>query len=523
MAALVAAVPAVLYVLLEPPSADLAAQEYRVDLFAAQGLGLWDNGWYGGHHLPGYSVLFPPLGDLLSPQAAGALAAVAAAALGAVLARRGLGAGPRATAAGLWFAIATATLLLTGRLTFALGVAAGIGALVVAAGPRSRGRTAAAVALGLAAALASPVAALFLAMASVAWALAERDLRAAGPAAGALAGVGALVLAFPEGGVEPFAGSAFWPALAATVAVGIAAGREHRVIRTACLLYAVALVASFVLDTPMGGNATRLGSLVAGPVLAGVAWGVRAPARTAALGALAVALAYWQWFPPVRDWTRAAGDPSVEAAFHEPLLERLEAEQARRGPLRLEVPFTENHWEARWIPLRVPLARGWQRQLDVERNPLFYDGRLTPGRLRRWLEDEAVAFVAVPRVDLDRAGRAEAALVTAGRVRGLRLVWRSADWRLYVVDGARPLAAPGPAGAVITALTPDEIRLRVRRAGDVRLAVRFTPYWRLARGSGCVARTADDRTLLRLRAGGEVRVVTTFAPGRIRARSPRCN
>jgi hypothetical protein len=224
----------------------------------------------------------------------------------------------------------------------------------------------------------------------------------------------------------------------------------------------------------------------------------------------------------VRDLARAAGDPSVEAAFHAPLLERLRAEQGRRGPFRLEVPFTENHWEARWIPLQVPLARGWQRQLDVERNALFYDGGLTPGRLRRWLEDEAVAFVAVPRVGLDRAGRAEAALVTAGRVPGLRLVWRSADWRLYAVDGARPLAAPGTAGAVVTAMGPDEIRLRARRAGDVRLAVRFTPYWRLARGEGCVARTADDRTLLRLRAAGEVRLVTTFALGRVGARSPRC-
>jgi hypothetical protein len=522
VAAAVAAVPAALYLLLDPPSADLAAQEYRVDLFAAEGLGLWDNGWYSGHHLPGYSVVFPPLGDLLGVGLAGAMAAVAAAALGAALARRGLGRTPAATVAALWFALATATLLLTGRLTFGLGVAVGIGALVVAAGGRSAARTAAAGALGLLTALASPVAGLFLALASVAWALADRDVRAGAPAAGALTGVGALVLAFPEGGVEPFAGSAFWPALAATLAVGAAAGREHRVVRTGCALYAVALVASFVLDTPMGGNATRLGSLVAGPVLAGVAWGAArrgGVARAAALAALALALAYWQWFPPVRDWSRAAGDPSVEAAFHAPLLERLEAERARRGPFRLEVPFTENHWEARWIPPQVPLARGWQRQLDVERNALFYDGALTPGRLRRWLDREAVAFVAVPDVGLDRAGREEARLVTTGRVPGLRLVWRSADWRLYAVGGARPLAA----GADVTAMTPDEIRLRAPRAGEVRLAVRFTPYWRLAEGRGCVTRTADDRTLLRLRAPGEVRLVTTFSPARIRARSPRCS
>jgi hypothetical protein len=523
-AALVAGILAALYLLLDPPSADMATQEYRVALFGTQGFALWDNGWYAGHHLPGYSVLFPPLGDLFGTRVAGALAAIAAAALGARLARDGLGPGRRAAAASLWFAAATATLLVTGRLTFALGLAVGLAALVVAVEGRSPARAAAAAALGFATALASPLPALFLALAAIAWGLARRDARAAWPAAGALLGVAALVVAFPEGGIEPFAASAFWPALGATVAVGIAAGPEARVLRTGCALYALALVASYLLDTPMGGNATRLGSLVAGPLLAGAVWGVvrGGPARLGAVGALAAALAYWQWFPPVRDWVRASGDPSVEEAFHAPLLARLQAERARRGPFRVEVPFTENHWEARWIAPRFALARGWQRQLDVERNPLFYDGRLTPARLRRWLDREAVAFVAVPRVDFDAAGQAEARLVTAGRVPGLRLVWRSRDWRLYAVGAARPLAAPGPAGASVTALDPDEIRLRARRPGDVRLAVRFTPYWRLAEGRGCVQQAPGDRTLLRLRAAGTVRLVTTFAPGRIRADGPRC-
>ena len=66
------------------PSADLAAQEYRADL----GLTLWNNGWFAGHHTPGYSVLFPPLGGALGVRLTGALAAVAAAALFAPLARR---------------------------------------------------------------------------------------------------------------------------------------------------------------------------------------------------------------------------------------------------------------------------------------------------------------------------------------------------------------------------------------------------------------------------------------------------
>jgi hypothetical protein len=228
---------------------------------------------------------------------------------------------------------------------------------------------------------------------------------------------------------------------------------------------------------------------------------------------------YWQWYPPVRDWRRAADDPSVQASFYAPLLRRLEAERAAREPFRVEIPFTANHWEARWVPPRFALARGWQRQLDVARNPLFYDGRLTPARLRRWLDEEAVAFVAVPDVRLDDAGRDEARLVTGGRVPGLREVWRDAHWRLYAVAGAAPLAS-GPAR--VSALLTEEVRLAARAPGVVRLRVRFTPYWRLAEGSGCVERTADDRTRLRLTAAGAVRLVTTFALGRVAAAGPRC-
>ena len=56
-----AAVLAAAYLIVQPPSADLAAQLYRTELFEREGFAIWDNAWYAGHHLPGYSVLFPPL------------------------------------------------------------------------------------------------------------------------------------------------------------------------------------------------------------------------------------------------------------------------------------------------------------------------------------------------------------------------------------------------------------------------------------------------------------------------------
>ena len=76
-AVVVAAVLAVLYLVLDPPSADLAAQTYRVGLFDHEGWAVWDNHWYGGHHLPGYSVLFPALGSWLGLHVVAALSLVA--------------------------------------------------------------------------------------------------------------------------------------------------------------------------------------------------------------------------------------------------------------------------------------------------------------------------------------------------------------------------------------------------------------------------------------------------------------
>ena len=123
---LVAAAIAAAYLIAAPASADLAAQEYRVALARDQGpFTLWDGGWFGGHHTLGYSVLYPPLGALMGARVVGALAAVAAAGLFALLVERRWG--ERARLGALWFAAGAGAWLFTGRLTFLLGVAVGLG------------------------------------------------------------------------------------------------------------------------------------------------------------------------------------------------------------------------------------------------------------------------------------------------------------------------------------------------------------------------------------------------------------
>src|SRR5919106_370600 len=117
-------VPAVLlaavYLIWSPPSADLAAQTFRTELFEAHGFEVWSNAWYGGIHLPGYSLLFPALASVLGIRLVGAIAAVASAWLFAALVRPRYG--DRAGLAVWLLGLGAATNLFAGRLTFALGV-----------------------------------------------------------------------------------------------------------------------------------------------------------------------------------------------------------------------------------------------------------------------------------------------------------------------------------------------------------------------------------------------------------------
>jgi hypothetical protein len=501
-----AAVLAVVVAVVGPDSADLAAQEYRAGL----GLVVWDNGWYGGHHMPGYSLLFPPLAALLGPRVVGALAAVAASWLFERVARERFG-GPGARVGALWFALGTVSMLVSGRLTFALGVACGVGAILLA----TRGRHGAACAAAVATTLASPVAGAFIALGALAWWLVDRGWAPVALGAAALVPAGVLALAFPEGGSFPFVGSSFWPGLAAAVAFALAVPRDARIVKLAGALYVALLIAAYALSTPMGGNAMRLGALAAGPLLACLLW----DRDRRLLALLALPLLYWQLVAPVDDWVRAAEDRSVHAGYYAGLNRFLRAEQRASGPFRVEIPFTDNHWESRWVAPVAPLARGWERQLDVERNALFYDGRqLTAARYRRWLDDNAVRFVALADAPVDYSAAAEAALVRGG-LPFLRPAWHDAHWRVFAVRGARPLAT---GAARVTGLDGERVRLRAVGAGAVDLHVRFTPYWRLPAGAGCVGAGPGGWTRLDLTRPGDVALQARFSLQRVLQRGRRC-
>jgi hypothetical protein len=503
---LLAGVLAVIYLAASPPSGDLPAHLLRAKLFASEGFGIWNNWWYAGHPVVMYSLLFPAAAAALTPQLAASLATVVTAALFEPLARGRFG--PDAWLGSLWFAAGTATNLFTGRLTFAFGMLPAVATALAL----QRRQTAAATALAVLTALCSPVAALFAALAGAAVALGGRRWLAGGAVVvAALLPVALLAIAFPEGGTEPFVFSAFWPLPLIAAAIALLAAERDRVLFVGSLLYGAGTIVSYLVSSAVGSNAGRLEELAAGPLAALLLW----PRRKTLLLAAALPLLYLQWHAPIRD-VSSAGGPSTTTAYYQPLLSFLDRQSG--APFRIEIPFTKSHWEAYVVAPHFPLARGWERQLDIKYNRLFYEPDLTPTSYERWLHDRAVRFVAVPDTPLDYSAVAERKLIDGG-LPYLKLRWRSAHWRVYAVVDPTPIAA---GVATLTAIGPNWLELHSNHPGIALIRVHFSPYWELTEGSGCVEPAGQFMKLVLARPGS-VRLAIGFSLERVGARSPRCH
>ena len=187
----------------------------------------------------------------------------------------------------------------------------------------------------------------------------------------------------------------------------------------------------------------------------------------------------------------------MKASFYTPALHFLRG--AVHPGERAEVALTRNHWEAAYLAPSVPLARGWERQLDVKVNPLFYDGRaLTPERYRRWLRTTGVSYVALPKAPLDVSAEAEARLLSRPQP-FLAPVYHSATWRIWRVIG------DGSPQRLVEA-SPEGFEVRASGPGPMVVRERHTPYWKVQSGDACLRPTSDGYTEVDARKAGVVRV-----------------
>jgi hypothetical protein len=284
-------------------------------------------------------------------------------------------------------------------------------------------------------------------------------------------------------------------ALGASVALHVP---RARILVALFALWALSSVVAFLVRSPIGENITRLRGIVFALVLLAA---VLARFRPLWLVAPALALALGYNLVPYLAVIpyRTDGRPAEEA-YWEPALDFLRANS--EPGYRVEVVPTGDHWEAYWIPKAgFALARGWYRQLDIAQNRLFYEEPLRASDYRNWLRRMGVRYVLLPDTQIGRYGeKREADLLTSGRS-GLRLAFTTPNWRIYELPRAEGLLG-GLGRPRISAVGHERVAGSVTAQGDHRLAVRYTPYWRVARGRVCLEEAADGMTILRFAAAG---------------------
>jgi hypothetical protein len=476
------------YYLIDLRGGDLAAHLYRAELFERQGFFVWNYNWYGGHYVVSYGVIFPGLSATIGVRLAGALAYIAGTLLFSILARRAWpGSGGRAAA--IVFAVSFSATLVIGQLPFAFGVTFGLAAMLAAAADR-KWLTAF---LAVNCALTSPLAALFVAfVAFVVW-VERREQAYLHVVAFTIGPATVVSLLFPEGGAQPFHVASYLGALFATAVFWFAVRDEgdaqtRRLIATGTALYVLFLTANELVASPVGGNAIRLGMLLFAPIAAALLW----PRAGRYALAFIIPLFGWQAGPAV--WAIATHDRTGDPGYFAPLNQWLD-QRDPTGSKMVEVVFTRNHFEAAYVANRRPIARGWERQLDLKYNGLFYDGQLTAGRYHSWLSENDVHWVAVPKnATIDYSGRDEADLIARSPAY-LQLAADLRDWQVYEFTGRRREDSADPQ---VLAASDGERLLSIRPAsyGSTVTDLRWQRFLRPS--YGCIQPTADGRLALDL-------------------------
>lgn len=488
---------------------DLAAQLAWAGFAERHPTSAYNLSWYGGTHTANYSLLTPPLMAVLGVRTVSVAAGLAGTwVLGLLFVRSGV---RRPVWPALLGALALWCNVASGRTTFALGVAIGLLAVVVCL----RRRTAAAAGCAALATMASPVAGLFLAVAGAAYLLDRQWRKGAALALPPFFVIAVVTLLFPFEGEQPMATGKLWMPLAASAAVAIAAPRAWRVVRYGAGVYGVGVVLTYLIASPVGTNVERLVGLVGPPVLLAAVMahglgGLNKLNRGLPAAVLAGVLAmntHWLIDKTEDDLVVSTTVPAW-ASHTDGLVRELERLGADRT--RVEVVPARNHREATLLAPHINMARGWNRQLDVERGRLFYDGSLTPATYRQWLDRWAVGLVVLHHGQPDGPAEGEAAIIRSGPD-WLERVWQDDGWTVYRVRDAVALA-----GAPATVVRGDDAELVVRMpaAGSVTVRIAYSPW---LRAKGACLRQEGEWTRLTVERAGEYRLDSAY---RLTRRSP---
>jgi hypothetical protein len=274
-------------------------------------------------------------------------------------------------------------------------------------------------------------------------------------------------------------------------------------------VYAVGVVLTWVVPSPVGNNVERLALLFAPAVLLAAALHRRSGAfrhdgRRTRVRAMALVTALSVSYLCVTSLTHLRRpDPVPGWVTHtDGVIAALDRLGADRG--RVELPTDDDHRGATLLGPHFELMRGWNQQLDVERGRLFYEGHLDGPRYYAWLRHWAVGFVVLHDGKPDRSAERETALIREGQ-RWLEPVWQDRYWKIYRVRDTLPLVS---APAELLRAGEADLTLSMPAAGTSLVRIAYSP-WLRAEGA-CV--TADGPwTRLTVPRAGVYRLTSDYA------------
>ncbi|MFE0808014.1 MFS transporter [Streptomyces sp. NPDC058794] len=463
---------------------DLAAQDAWAEFVGRHPASAYNLAWYGGMHPVSYSVVSPYLMSVLGVRTTMMIAGtVSAGLLTMILIRSRVVRNPLwASLAGLFGLMGNAA---SGRVTFGLGMMFGLGAVAaVFCWPHrwrhkrwAKGLCAAP--LAALSTMASPVAGLFVGLVAVALFLQKRRPGAWSLGLAPAAVVALSAVLFPFSGTQPMAfGSAVLPVLFAGLVFWFVPG-TWTTVRITSAVYGLSVLLVWLISSQIGSNITRLAMLFAGVVLvAALPFTVPKSRKWYALVVSLAGFVGWIGFKSADDvvHTQPTASWARELA---PLLNELQEAGAEKG--RVEAVPARSHREASALAPYVNLARGWTRQADMERNPLFYDDTLNSANYHEWLKRWAVHYVVLPKGEPDGdGGKRERELLQRG-LPYLKQIWGDANWQLFQVLDPTPLAEPN---AVVQSAGQDEWTIDVKEPGRILIRMPYSPWLSLVDDEG---------------------------------------
>ncbi|WP_217243128.1 MFS transporter [Streptomyces sp. AC555_RSS877] len=481
---------------------DLAAQDAWAEFVGRHPDSAYNLAWYGGMHPVSYSVVSPYLMSVLGVRTTMMIAGTISAGLLTMVLIRS-----RSVKNPLWASLAGVFAFLcnaaSGRVTFGLGTMFALGAVaVVFCWPyrwryKRWAKALSAAPLAALATMSSPVAGLFVGLVAAALFLQKRrpGAWALGLAPSAVVAVSAWL--FPFSGTQPMKiGSVILPLLYALLVLFLVP-REWKTVRITSGVYALAIVLVWLVSSQIGSNISRLAMLFAGVALAAaLPFAVPRSRKWYAIVLAFVGFTGWIGFKSVDDVVHTTPTASWARELA-PLVNELQEVGAEKG--RVEVVPARSHREASALAPYVNLARGWNRQADMERNPLFYDDTLNSANYHEWLGRWAVHFVVLPKDEPDGdGGERERELVQRG-MPYLKQIWGDANWQLFRVTDPAPLAEPN---AVVERAAQGEMTMRVRKAGRILIRIPYSPWLSIVDAEGNKLKPPQETDASKDRADG---------------------